>query len=74
MPFAAAPAKNWTVIEMSWPPPPACDFDCDDGCELAEMPVYMRPYRCRHVTATIRRARDIVFNEASSNQEGETQT
>ena len=47
---------------------PPSDSDCDDpecadGCSLTEFPVWMRPYRCRHVDDAGRRARRIVWGE-----------
>jgi hypothetical protein len=58
----------------AWPPPLACDGDCRDACELSAFPVSMRPYRCRHVTPAIRRARDIVFAETRANPQATSET
>lgn len=49
---------------MTNEPPSDCDLDCDDGCSFSEFPVWMRPYRCRHLSAAERRIRDIVFAES----------
>ena len=40
--------------------------DCEGPCEMAELPVFMRPYRCRHVTDADRRIRDRVAHIGSS--------
>jgi hypothetical protein len=37
------------------------DPECASGCSLTEFPVWMRPYRCRHLSAAERRVRRIVF-------------
>jgi hypothetical protein len=41
-------------------------FDSDEtfgARSMTEFPVWMRPYRCRHLSAADRRARDIVIRE-----------
>lgn len=38
--------------------------DCSGECEIADVPTWLRPYNCRHVTDADRRARDVAFSEA----------
>lgn len=41
-----------------------CDFDeCKDACGMTDLPVWLRPYWCRHLTDEDRRIRRIVFAE-----------
>jgi len=46
-------------------PPFICDDEqCSPGvCSLADLPTWIRPYRCQYLGAADRRARDIVIRE-----------
>lgn len=37
--------------------------DCPGECETADLPVWLRPYNCRHVSDTQRRIRTLAFRE-----------
>jgi hypothetical protein len=50
--------------------PDCLDCDCDGPCEMADLPIWLRPYYCRLVTNVERRARDLAWQEAESTPDG----